>query len=260
MTDIKYTALSALLGAVLLLAGCSPDDDDIVIDGTSAIFHNCDGSGDTWFAGKFGQYYLQGYGCGGAGIQDEHRYSGDPTGAIVLRWKAIYLDPSKSDRPYAEQVIQRRYFYAESHEPIEMPPRRDNHWLYEVHVSFGPRLLWSKRAIPKQPVALERFDRGGGRMMYAAGEVDTLYYFIRSRPTWVPREGGMLPSVKEAAYEYQAIKGIELTEAQYMTIDCEKVGRDKCDERLEEDAPGLTGEQLAYLRAARAKAKAKATD
>jgi hypothetical protein len=232
-----------LLG-LALLTGCAAHDKDIVFAPGSYI-HQCE-KGYTIFGGSFGQYHVSGNGCNGGGQERDYDYEGDPEGPIVFRWKAIYYDPVKGKK--AVDADTHRYFYAESHDAVKMPPRGDDHWLYEVHISFGPRRVWVREAVADENLKVVPYSDERGKTDYQVGEIDTLYHFARSRPrTW----SAEWPRMEETPYRFKAIKGIELTEAQYMTIACEMVGTAKCNKRLEEDAPGLTPAQLAYLRAAR---------
>lgn len=241
----RWLAFGLLLG---LLGGCAHDK-KIVLAPTSNILHPCD-KGYTLFAGYFGQYYVSGNGCNGGGQEQGYAFNGAPRGAIAFRWKAIYYDPVKGKKALDERKY--RYFYAESCEPVEMPPRGNDHWLYEIHISLGPRRVSVKEAIVDQDVQVIAYHGDYGRTEYQVGRIDTLYYFVRSRPRTWSRDW---PLIKQAPYHFQAIKGIELTKAQYWTIACEQVGTANCDKRLEDDAPGLTSAQLAYLRAVRGEGK-----
>lgn len=233
------------VAVVFALTGGCAHDRDIVFVPTSNIFHPCD-TGYTLFAGYFGQYYVSGNGCNGGGQERDYDYEGDPEGSIVFRWKAIYFDAVKGKKALEDRTY--RYFYAETREPVKMPQREEGHWLYEVHISLGPRRVWAEEAIVGSNLNVVPYTGGYGRTEYQVGDIDTLYYFIRSRPrTWSKD----WPLVTEAPYHFRAVRGIELTESQYMTIACEQVGSARCKRRLEEDAPGLTEAQLAYLRTAR---------
>lgn len=237
----KFTLSLALWLLFPTLVSCSFDS-EIIIDATSNAFRCEDGA--TMFFGYLGQYYVQGNGCGGGGSKKDYAYEGTPEIPMVFRWKAFKFVPG------TEGVAESsRYFYAESREAIELPPRSSGHHRYEVHLSIGPRLLLIKSAIPEPAPTIRLLDLGRDGTVYQVGDVDTLYYLVRSR-----QRDRRLPSVERTLYPFHAIKGIELSEAQYMTIACEMSLTGECDEYLKEDAPGLNEQQRSYLREARTKA------
>ncbi len=73
-------------------------------------------------------------------------------------------------------------------------------------------------------------DNGRDGKVYSVGELDTLYYFIRSRPKDV--KSSQWPGVNTFPAHFTAVKGTEITGEQYRTIACETGGKKACGKYL----------------------------
>lgn len=244
---IKRIYLTKWLWQLLLapLVACATNHDIVFYTG-SGVTQDYD-LGSTDYYGYFGQYQVSGNSCCGVdGSKAYRRFQGDPEGEIVGRWKVIYLDPTKKDRPYKDQIKQTRYFYVHTRAPISVPSRHKKHSVYEVYIAFGPRNVFPQGLHPQDKSMAKRFYNPSGVEEYVVGDIDTLYYFIRSRPKHI--KTSQWPLVSTYPYEFTAVKGIEITHDQYMTIACESVGHNKCNNYLEPHVPGLTAGQKSYIR------------
>ena len=171
------------------------------------------------------------------------------------------LDENESIKQKSKTIT---YYYARStnnYLPI-LPPRPKNHGVYEINISFGPM-----GDIPLEGLSLEekkRKDQLDGTPCHWRG-VDTtcyrlpgkdnhLYYTVRSMLKSDASEKGKVSAtwkvagqIRKISHQWQEIKGIEISKAQYdyMKTRCE--GIFSC--YLDDKAPGLTEKQKDYIKA-----------
>jgi len=161
------------------------------------------------------------------------------------------------------------YYYARStnnHKPI-IPHRPEGHALYEANIAFGPlggipfeKLNDEHQKIKEQ---LERwycfdlYDVSGEKECYRLpGNESSIYYKVRSILKQEETSEGMASApwqspdyVHNSPYDWQEIKGIEITKEQYEYL-YEKYKQSPKKPiifRLDIDAPDLNDEQKSYI-------------
>jgi len=157
------------------------------------------------------------------------------------------------------------YYYARStnnYLPI-LPPRPENHGVYEIHVSFGP-MGWieaSKGLNEEQQANIDQLEsetchrHGKDMTCYRLpGENSHLYYTVRSILKSGQGEEEKISSpwkrrkfIDDEVHQWQEIKGIEITKAQYDYMQTRCNNSFSC--YLDDKAPDLTDEQKAYIKA-----------
>ena len=156
------------------------------------------------------------------------------------------------------------YYYARSKNnylPI-LPPRPENHGVYEIHVSFGP-MGWVEASKGLNKAQLAKIDQlesepchrhGKDMTCYRLpGENSHLYYTVRSILKSGQGEQGKISSpwkrqkfIDDEVHPWEEIKGIEISQAQYEYMKTRCNNSFSC--YLDDKAPDLTTEQQEYIK------------
>ncbi len=204
----------------------------------SGTYHN------SWEGGAYGYLYFGPYKpyahlTNYPTKKGDYAYYGPPEGKLVAFWLTYTETENIED-------TELHYYYAATPkgETNILPERPKNHWEYEIYAFFGHLYLF------EDGLDVENFQGDGihytepGRPdRFRIGEVDSFYYFVQSRlpsdtPSWTQNQ------------EWHEVKGIEITKEQFESLECSsEINNDDCTPFLTENTPGLTPEQLAYVKA-----------
>jgi len=198
--------------------------------------------------GAWGEIYLGSYWTSntlGTSPSDtgDLAYKGKPEGKMFALWKT-------HTRVEDWSTTEQHFYYAAlpKGQVVIAPPRKKMHWYYKVYAFMGHKFVYDEGVTQdeKEAATTQSFTLSGGRGMgYRVGEAPALYYLVESFAGEKKHKDQRYPwAIKN---QWLKINAIEITEAQFRYMRC-TIHLPDCTPFLTENTPGLTSEQLAYVK------------
>ena len=178
-----------------------------------------------------------------------------------------YYECHEKNTEIKEQATTYKHYYARSpnNYRVVAPKRVKTHASYEINASFGPKIKISPQGLRPEHLAIKEqlyYDDCRNLALANAdkdcyrlpGKEQHFYYNIRSlleQPSQSEKASSPYqdtPLIRDDPVKWEEIKGIEITPSQYAYLQ-KRCSKHVFDCHLDKDAPDLSPEQHAYIKA-----------